>query len=39
MPTKRAVLSKLTRDELRAYVDYYDLDVYDRRVSRSSSTR
>ena len=32
MPTKRAILSKLTRDELRIYADYYDLDVYDRRV-------
>ncbi len=32
MPTKRAILSKLTRDELRVYVDYHDLDVYDRRV-------
>ncbi len=32
MPTKRAILSKLTRDELRINADYYDLDVYDRRV-------
>ena len=32
MPTKRAILSKLTRDELRICVDYYELDVYDRRV-------
>ena len=32
MPTKRAVLNKLTRDELRVNVDYYELDVYDRRV-------
>ena len=32
MPTKRAVLNKLTRDELRVYVNYYDLDVYDLRV-------
>ena len=32
MPTKRAILSELTRDELRVYVDYYELDVYDRRV-------
>ena len=32
MPTKRAILSELTADELRANVDYYDLPVYDRRV-------
>ena len=32
MPTKRTVLNKLTRDELRVNVDYYELDVYDRRV-------
>ena len=32
MPTKRAILSKLTLDELRINADYYDLDVYDRRV-------
>ena len=32
MPTKHAVLNKLTRDELRVYVNYYDLDVYDLRV-------
>ena len=32
MPTKRAVLNKLARDELRVYVNYYDLDVYDLRV-------
>ncbi len=32
MPTKRAILSKLSRDELRIYADYYELDVYDRRV-------
>ena len=32
MPTKRAILSKLTRDELRVCADYYELDVYDRRV-------
>ena len=34
MPTKRAILSKLTRDELRIYADYYDLDIYDRRAHR-----
>ena len=32
MPTKRAILSELTADELRANVQYYELDVYDRRV-------
>ena len=32
MPTKRTVLNKLSRDELRVYVNYYDLDVYDLRV-------
>ena len=32
MPTKRAILSELTTDELRANVEYYELDVYDRRV-------
>ena len=32
MPTKRAILSELTRDELRANVDFYELEVYDRRV-------
>ena len=32
MPTKRAILSELTRDELRANLDFYELDVYDRRV-------
>ena len=32
MPTKRAVLNELSRDELRIYVNYYDLDVYDLRV-------
>ena len=32
MPTKRAILSELTADELRANVDYYDLPVHDRRV-------
>ncbi len=32
MPTKRAILSELTADELRANVQYYDLAVYDRRI-------
>ena len=32
MPTKRAILSELTADELRANVEYYDLAVHDRRV-------
>ena len=32
MPTKRAVLSELTRDELRDNLDHYGLDVHDRRV-------
>ena len=32
MPTKRAVLSELTRDELRDNLDHYRLDVHDRRV-------
>ena len=32
MPTKRAILSELTADELRANVEYYELEVYDRRV-------
>ena len=32
MPTKRAILSELTADELRANVEYYELAVYDRRV-------
>ena len=32
MPTKRAILSELTRDELRSNLDYYGLDVRDRRV-------
>ena len=31
MPTKRAILSELTADELRANVEYYELDVHDRR--------
>ena len=32
MSTKRAILSELTADELRANVEYYELEVYDRRV-------
>ena len=32
MPTKRTILSELTRDELRDNVDHYGLDVDDRRV-------
>ena len=32
MPTKRAVLAEFTRDELRANVDYYELQIDDRRV-------
>ena len=32
MPTKRTVLAGLTAEELRANVDYYELDVADRRV-------
>ena len=32
MPTKRAILSELTADALRANVDYYELVVFDRRV-------
>ena len=32
MPTKRAILSELTADELRANVEYYELAVYDRRI-------
>ena len=32
MPTKRAVLAELTAEELRANVDYYELQVADRRV-------
>ncbi len=32
MPTKRAILSELTADELRANVEYYELEVHDRRV-------
>ena len=33
MPTKRAVLAELTRTELRANLDHYELAVDDRRVS------
>jgi len=32
MPTKRAVLSELTAEELRANAEYYELEVADRRV-------
>ena len=32
MPTKRAILAELFADELRANVDYYELQVDDRRV-------
>ena len=32
MPTKRAILTALTRHELRAAVDDYDVRVDDRRV-------
>ncbi len=32
MPTKRAILSELNADELRANVEYYELEVDDRRV-------
>ena len=32
MPTTRAILTKLTRDELLVVLDAYDLDVSDRRV-------
>ena len=32
MPTKRAVLAEMTAEELRANVDYYELEVADRRV-------
>ena len=34
MPTKRAILAELTRDELRTKVDYYELEVEDRRVRK-----
>ena len=32
MPTERAILAELTADDLREYVEYYELDVADRRV-------
>ena len=32
MPTKRTILAQLTRDELLDNLDYYELDVGDRRV-------
>ncbi len=32
MPTKRAILSELTADELRANAEYYELEVHDRRL-------
>ena len=32
MPTKRAILAELTRDELRTNLDYFELEVEDRRV-------
>ena len=32
MPKKHEILAELTRDELRANVDYYELEVSDRRV-------
>ena len=32
MPTKRAILTELTADELRANVEYYELAVQDRRL-------
>ena len=33
MPTKRAILAELTRDELRTNVDYYELEVEDHYLS------
>ena len=33
MPTKRAILAELTRDELRTNVDHYELEVEDRRIN------
>ena len=33
MPTKRAILAELTRDELRTKLDHYELEVEDRRVN------
>ena len=32
MTKKRAILEKLTADELRASVEHYDLQVDDRRI-------
>ena len=32
MPTERAILAELTADDLREYVDYYELEVADRRM-------
>ena len=32
MPTERAILKELTSDDLQSWVDYYELDVTDRRV-------
>ena len=32
MPAKPAILAQLTRDELLDNLEYYDLDVDDRRV-------
>ena len=32
MPTKHAILSELSAEDLRAYVDHYELEVGDRRV-------
>ena len=34
MPTKRAILTELTANELRASIDFYELAVADRRVKR-----
>ena len=33
MPTKRAILAELPRDELRTKLDHFELDVEDRRVN------
>ena len=33
MPTKRAILAELPRDELRTKLDHYELEVEDRRVN------
>ena len=32
MPTERAILAEFTADDLREYIDYYELEVADRRV-------